>query len=149
MRSPSLLVPLLLALITLSAAVSIERGFVNIEAKNGEVSDRFKVDLSSSLKQTINLTQSSQLILQAKVHPHLMQVSFTEDAFQPEFVSFRLRHVAFEEVSEPVLAQWDNEDESFRAVLDLGDPVPLLSLRSKSSICRGSTAWRRLSATIG
>lgn len=69
MRSSFLPIALLLALIALSAAVSIERGFVNIEAKTGELSDRFKVDLSSSLKQTLNLTQSSQLVLQAKVPP--------------------------------------------------------------------------------
>jgi hypothetical protein len=67
MRSSPLLAPLLLALLTLSAAVTIERGWVNIEVKTGDSSDRFKVDLSSSLKQTLNLTQSSQLVLQAKV----------------------------------------------------------------------------------
>lgn len=69
MRSSFLSLSLLLALIALSAAVSIDRGFVNIEAKTGDLSDRFKVDLSSSLKQTLNLTQSSQLVLQAKVPP--------------------------------------------------------------------------------
>lgn len=70
MRNSLLLVSLLFVLTTLSTAVSIDRGFVNIEAKTGDLSDRFKVDLSSSLKQTLNLTQSSQLLLQAKVFSH-------------------------------------------------------------------------------
>lgn len=60
---------LLLALLTLSACVSIERGWITIETKTGETSDRLKVDLNSSLKQVLNLTQSSLINLQAKVNP--------------------------------------------------------------------------------
>lgn len=67
MRSiiPSLL---LITLVALTTALSIDRASVTIETKTGDASERSKVDLASSLKQPLNLTQSSIIKLQAKVN---------------------------------------------------------------------------------
>lgn len=59
---------LLITLVALTACAAIEKGFVTIEARTGDASERFKVDLNgNALKQALNLTQSSLLVLQAKV----------------------------------------------------------------------------------
>lgn len=79
--------------------------------------------------------------------PLNIQIAFTEPGFIPEFFSFRLRHQLHESLSEPVLASWNSEEETFDAVIDLGDPVPPSPLRSTLSTSQASTASRSLSAT--
>ena len=58
-------------------------------------------------------------------------MTFSVDGFMPEFFSFRLRHPQFENLTEPVLASWDDEHSHFTALVDLGDPVPLFLKRNK------------------
>lgn len=60
MRSSSFYSLLLIAgLIAACAAVDIEKGWITLETRTGENTERHKVDLSSTLKQVLNLTQSS------------------------------------------------------------------------------------------
>lgn len=52
-------------------------------------------------------------------------MTFSVDGFIPEFFSFRLRHPQFDNLTEPVLASWDEEHSKFKALVDIGDPVPI------------------------
>lgn len=61
----------LLALICLQSTlknVRIEKGWVNLEVKTADSSEDYKVDISSSLRETLNLTQSSLIKINSKVH---------------------------------------------------------------------------------
>jgi hypothetical protein len=60
-----------------------------------------------------------------------MQLTFSASDFLPEFFSFRLRHPQYDNISEPVLASYDEESGAFKALIDLGDPVLLLRHRNK------------------
>ena len=51
----------------------------------------------------------------------MTQVEFNVSSFEPQFVSFRLRHEKYEMLSEPILASF--VDETYIALIDLGDPV--------------------------
>ena len=65
----------LLALICLQSTlknVRIEKGWVNLEVKTGESSEDYKVDISSSLRETLNLTQSSLIKINSKVQGKLV-----------------------------------------------------------------------------
>jgi len=74
-------------------------------------------------------------------------MTFSKEDFQPEFFSFRLRHPEHDNLTEPVLAQWDHEQEVFVAVIDLGDPVHFGLCRNKSSIFQVIINWKSSSAT--
>lgn len=50
-------------------------------------------------------------------------MTFSSDDFVPEFFSFRLRHSQYDNITEPILANWNEDHSDFRAVVDLGDPV--------------------------
>jgi hypothetical protein len=65
----------LLALICLQSTlknVRIEKGWVNLEVKTGDSSEDYKVDISSSLRETLNLTQSSLIKINSKVQGKLV-----------------------------------------------------------------------------
>jgi len=64
-----------------------------------------------------------------------MQLTFSAEDFVPEFFSFRLRHPQFENLSEPILAEWNESESQFNAYIDLGEPVSLWLLRNTSSTC--------------
>ena len=51
-----------------------------------------------------------------------MQLNFNSEAFEPELISFRLKHDKYDRLTEPVQATYDSESESFKCILDLGDP---------------------------
>lgn len=82
----------------------------------------FQFNYDSSIKSELRLTQSSKIDIQAKVRLSHMQLKFSSPSFEPELVSFRLRHDRYEKLTEPVQAVYDSESESFRCVVDLGDP---------------------------
>jgi|LakMenE18May11ns_1017448.scaffolds.fasta_scaffold9197217_1 hypothetical protein len=65
----------LLALICLQSTlknVRIEKGWVSLEVKTGDSSEDYKVDITSSLRETLNLTQSSLIKINSKVPKKLV-----------------------------------------------------------------------------
>lgn len=55
----------------------------------------------------------------------MMQIEFSRSKFEPQFVAFRLVHDRFPNLTEPVLAEYKEEDNVFKVTLDIGDPVPV------------------------
>ena len=55
------------AVLAACSAVDIEKGWITLETRTGESTERHKVDLSSTLKQVLNLTQSSVVRIESKV----------------------------------------------------------------------------------
>jgi hypothetical protein len=49
-------------------------------------------------------------------------MKFPTLSFDPELFSFRLVHNKYDKLTQPVKAVYDTESESWKCVLDLGDP---------------------------
>lgn len=49
-------------------------------------------------------------------------MKFDSEAFQPELFSFRLVHAQYDRLTQPVRAVFDTESQSWKVVIDLGDP---------------------------
>lgn len=49
-------------------------------------------------------------------------MKFGVEGFDPELFSFRLVHDRYDKLTQPVKALYDSESESWKCVIDLGDP---------------------------
>ena len=70
------------------------------------------------------------------------EIALSGEWFEPEFVSFRLRHEQYSNLSEPVLGQYEPNDQMFLATIDFGDPVRVELDRNISSIILENTNYR-------
>ena len=70
------------------------------------------------------------------------EIVLSGEWFEPEFVSFRLRHEQYSNLSEPVLGQWEPNDQMFLATIDLGDPVRAVLVRNILSIILETINYR-------
>ena len=72
----------------------------------------------------------------------MSEITLSGEWFEPEFVSFRLRHEQYSNLSEPVLGQYEPNDQMFLATIDLGDPVRVVLVRSILSIILETINYR-------
>ena len=49
-------------------------------------------------------------------------MKFGVESFDPEYFTFRLVHSKYDKLTQPVKAIYDIESESWKCVIDLGDP---------------------------
>ena len=49
-------------------------------------------------------------------------MKFDSESFHPELFSFRLVHAKYDRLSQPVRAIYDTESQSWKGLIDLGDP---------------------------
>lgn len=61
-------------------------------------------------------------------------MKFDSESFEPELFSFRLEHPKYDLLSQPVQATYDSESQSWKCVLDLGNPQTIQPYSSGYSL---------------
>lgn len=114
--------------------VVMKKGNLLLSIRTGdEPVVKHRMDITSKSKAEIRLTQSSKVDIDAEVSSRVKQVEFSRAKFEPQFFAFRLVHDLYPNLTEPVLAEYKEEDNVFKVTLDMSDPVPALANISTSS----------------
>jgi hypothetical protein len=128
MKSTLLLLALCLAVVLVEGQkVVLKKGNLMLSIRTGEEPVvKHRMDITSRSKAEIRLTQSSKVDIDAEVTTLPMQIEFSRVRFEPQFLAFRLVHELYPNLTEPVLAEYKEDDGVFKVTLDMGDSVSII-----------------------